>query len=391
MKILLISENINYLDRKHPDLSSLLEFSEYLEQLHVVVINQRKPINNNEIINIDGRVFIYPTNYLNPLSKKKDFLNVVNLNVKWTKKLIVDLILSENMTDATYFAYELSQKNKVPLIIDIKDDFEIDEVETNDSINLDYKIIMKGAGGIAIQSNRVKEKILKINPDFGEKIFFVEEYVNFESIDKKETKVNLYQRYPQAGFFILSELNNSNLFFYEKIFEGIINLNKNYIKTSLLLLGKNKNASKIWEKGSDLLKERFFWEESTENLYDYLKKANLFIVNVHSGEFNKKIMVSILSGCPVMAQNEGLAKTYIDEGYTGYIFENNLTHFENLVTKTVIDIIRDPNIRDKIILSYRKKLIKHITTNKDEFYQKYLSSLQDRAVFIDMNQTFYGY
>jgi hypothetical protein len=389
MKILLISENINYLDRKHPDFVSLLEFAEYLEQLHVVILNPKKSGTNDQFINISDRLFIYPINYINPLAKKKLFFDIVESNIKWTKKLLADLILAENMSDTSYFAYELSQAEKVPFIVNIKKNFQVDEKPDEDSLNLDYKIIINGAGGIAVASEKMKNQIVSIDKSFEQKVFYIEDYINFTSIDKKEVKEDIYKRYPQAGLIVLIEVGTPDTDYYEQIFKGVKQLNDNHFKTSVVLLGKNKYIERIWKLGLDILKERVFLEQNNDNFYDYLKKAKLFIIHPDSSELNKKIMISILSGCPVLTENVGLAKNYIDEGYTGYIYESSEKSLESVVVRVIMDVFRDPNIRDKILLSYRNKIINRMTTNKDEFYKKYIANLQEKATFVNLNQTFY--
>lgn len=386
MKILLLTENVNYLEQNNPDFSFLYDLNKYVDQIHVVVINQRKGLSAKKMISLDGRIFVYPTNHISGFTKRRAVFELISRHVVWTKQLIVDLIIAENIFDAGYYAYDISQNFKVPFVINIMKDFVLDH-----QMKKDYKIIFGGAGGLQLSNARLKDKILKINSDFENKIFTVDDYVDYKSIDDKQIQADLTKNYPSAGFTILVDADTEELNFYKEIFQGVKTLNENNIRCACILIGANRKKKRIVSLASQIIPTRSSIEDDDSNLYDYLKKANLFVQHADSGQFNRQILVSILSGCPILTADRGMARSYIDDGYTGYFFDINNKNIAETLVQSVMDVIRDPNIRDKIMTLYRKRLIERVTTNKDEYYTKYINELSKHTQFVDLDHTFYKF
>ena len=153
-------------------------------------------------------------------------------------------------------------------IFDFVDKVKEDRKTITKTASTDIDMIDKYINGDDITVNVPLNKIIESK----KKLFSVEDYINSDNIDNNEVEVNVYQKYPNAGFIILVETDDIDL-----IEENIVIISREikdpHYDVKISRVKMRKNDENIFVV-SFLLKENY--------LGRYLISRNLYFLEGNS-------------------------------------------------------------------------------------------------------------
>ena len=292
---------------------------------------------------------IKPNFILNSFLRKKPFYktgqyeNVYNVNyflpfwgniIKKLPKLEKYDAIVSHMPSGTLFAYKIAKKMKKPLIIGIHSS-DI-TVLTNPFYFLFKKRMEKAfdiAKGIFCRSDILKNKFLKLYPQFKNKTYVCPSGVDIEPILRKED-------FNQADIRILTCANYKK----RKNIEILCNALKKDEKITLTVIGEGY-FSKRWRKYQPKIK--FLGYQNQEKVISEMRNSDIFILPSVSETFGMVYLEAMAMGCiTVGTKNDGI-DGIIKDGSNGFLCQPT----EDGIQK-VIEIIK--NLLQKDVLTIRK-------------------------------------
>ncbi|WP_338432720.1 glycosyltransferase family 4 protein [Clostridium tyrobutyricum] len=229
-------------------------------------------------------------------------------------------------------------------------------------------------------------------------------YSGFENYSKKYMK---YRRYKQLefydntkGIFTMSKWLADNLVNYTKIPKekvhwvgGGVNININRIKnkkknnTRILFVGRDfiRKGGDLVYKAFKVLKEKyllsaelyiagpkkwplnekdnsvkFLGDISPEELSDYFNICDIFCLPSRFEAYGLVFIEALVYGLPCIGRNEFAMKEFIQNGYNGFLINND--DVDNLALK-MFDLLNNENIKANV-LKNRKKYIENYSWDK---------------------------
>ena len=209
------------------------------------------------------------------------------------------------------------------------------EVLTNPFYSIYFKPELekayKNAKKIACRSYVLKEKFLKLYPEFAQKTFVAPSGIDFEPI-KREWSNNEIIKVLTCGQFIK-----------RKNIDKLISACDKFDKFKLTVIGSGKEESKLKKISKDVI---FTGQLSHERVLEEMKKADVFILPSVNETFGMVYLEAMACGCiTVCTENDGI-DGIIKDGINGF------TTGVNNIEKTLYRIYNYENKNELLLNSY---------------------------------------
>ncbi len=136
------------------------------------------------------------------------------------------------------------------------------------------------------------------------------------------------------------------------------------------LSGKNREMEENFQKGMELLGNKLILVEATENIDDYYKAADIFILSSFSEGNSNTLNEAMSSGLPVLTRNIQGCKDYLDDGVNGLIYSN-----PSEFTQKLINLLKDGILRHELGSNARLMAIERLNVkNVAERFVEFLSA-----------------
>lgn len=244
---------------------------------------------------------------------------------------------------------------------------KINQVSRNEIKILDklfYKYGIINFSTVIAQSNYMKKKLLELNPKLKDKIFVINNFIDFNFITKKIKEIELIKNKNNNGKYL--KLIAIGRLSKEKGFDILINsLSKIDIDFKLQILGngpeKNYLNKLIKEKK---LENKIFLRGFKENPFVELINSDFLISSSIFEGFPNVVLEANACGIPVISNYyQGAIEEIIENGINGKILDiNNVNLLKEALKKKynkklIIKKIRMKYDKSKIIKKYEELLI----------------------------------
>lgn len=372
MKVLILSQDSDIFKPGSRAYQEVIKCSEYVEELHVIVLNRRKE--RHLPLQISPKSFIYPTNSRFRLFFLWDILKVAESQTLWQSKLIADIICAQNSFITSLGAYLLSRKYRRNYIVDIYDSGWLNKDRNIFIKTLENRLlgrIFERSAGIRVTSQIYGEIISANNRQLEKKIFilpFVNTSVEKDDSLGSKSRVDIRQRFSQFNIILLAARSLMSVKDLKKLRDIISRLRLRYSRIGLVVNTRVRN--RFWHPFFTSFLPKYILVDKIpdQNLFNY-KNVNVFIdVSSDSIESNN-IIYAIHAGYPVVASNSAENENIIRNGENGFTADpRNL----DLFAGRVAEILETPGLRE-IMHLYQYDITDLYGTNEDDYYKRLIN------------------
>lgn len=356
----MISTDKSILDKESKSLDRMKDYSARIESLDIVVFSLKKhylPLKNNL-----GNINIYNTNSYNK------FFYIFDA-IKISLKIKVDLITAQDPFETGLVATVLSLIKKTKLQLQVHTDFLSPYFKTDGVLNrirvLISKLTIPRADGIRVVSNRIKRSLIKYGVKEN-KITVLPIYTDINSLQERDVKVNLKEKYPQFDFIILlaSRLESEkNIDLALNVFQKA--LNKTEKNIGLVIAGSGSLENSLKNMVSKLkLNNNVIFEGFVEDISSYYKTCDIFLSTSNYEGFGLSLLEAFVCGANVLTTDVGLVGDVLDSSNVMICGVKDKRCLENKLT----DFIKSKKDFSK---EYRSGFL---AETKEEYLDRYIDA-----------------
>jgi glycosyltransferase involved in cell wall biosynthesis len=280
-------------------------------------------------------------------------------------------IIHTHDKDATFFAYLLRKKLKIPYIITHHKAY---------APNRFLKRAFIRSSKVITVSNYVKEALLKNSPEYSDKVDVIHNMptINPEKVDKGESN---FIRSPYTHTIIVGMVGK---LLDSKGFELVIELAKRYIKIDphiqFVLVGDGKRDAILREKSKNLF--NFKMTGFVVNIDEYMEMFDIFLLPSRDEAFGSTLLDAMELGKPVIASDVGGVREIVTDEVNGLLFKSgDLDSLQNQLSRLVSDKILVEKLKqDKMYW------LDNIHYGKDSLYFKLSRKSKERAVYFSQDK-----
>lgn len=169
-------------------------------------------------------------------------------------------------------------------------------------------------------SARSKNSLLSKFP--GLKIDVLPVFVDVERIKSNLPRFDLHKKYPRYDFIILMASRFTREKNIEMAIRAMSEIVGKYPRAGLIIVGQGPMAEKykseikkLWLGGNVIL------EPWAEDIISYYKTADLFVLTSNYEGYGLTLIEAILSSCPIISTDVGIADEIIKDGKNGFIIK----------------------------------------------------------------------
>lgn len=332
MRVLLISRDKNLFNDTSADYKRLVELSQVVEQIHVVVLTEEK---DGLAIKKGEKVFLYPTNSSSGSGRRqaRDAVRLAELEMVISSKLLVDVIDADDRCECALAAYRLSRKYKVKFLVK----WSIENKSQGFLWKRFSNYALAQATGIRVRSQAEGEALSADKQSLADKVFILEEPLT-GGVD--EAAVDLRAKYPQSNLFLLTVIDSKNKK-RDQYLSGLITLLQTRYRGIAIVVIDNENLYR-GEKLPNILIER-----GVKNVSGYLKSVQMYINLSETSKPGGPMTEAAIMGVSVVAVPSEESAYILRNEENGYIVDwGNL----NVFAGRVVEILETPGLRERLKL-----------------------------------------
>lgn len=381
MSVLMISTDRKILEVDSEVRSRVIEYGRLVEELHIIVLNQKSKVKNQNYNSklktlpisrrVSENVFVYPTN------SRSKFFYICDA-IKTGKTILTHrhtmsgndnggfIVTCQDPFETGFIGWRLAKKFGLHLQLQVHTDFLSPYFGAESFLNkirvLLGKFLVKRANSIRVVSERIKNSLFDIGVSV-DRITVLPIFVDMEKIKNAPIKIDLHKKYPQFDFIILM----ASRFSKEKNIEmaiGVMNeVVKQFPKAGLVIVGNGPEKKNYESSIADYeLRENVVIENWTDDLSSYYKTADLFLLTSNYEGYGRTLAEATAVGCKIISSDVGIAPEILEKENIFAVGDKN-----GLIEK-LIDAISG-NIKPS----------KHIPTKtKEEYLAEYKKTWENK-------------
>lgn len=280
------------------------------------------------ILGLDGKpTFLSPKVEVIPAGRNKLFavFNSLIIAGKLKKKnsLVADVVTTHDPFLAGLAGFFIKKIFGVKLQIQSHTDIMNPHFRGESFSNyLRYKLglfLIPKADSVRVVSNRAKNSLVS---KFNLKIGVLPVFVDLEKIRKTPAKFNLHDKYPQYDFIILMVSRFAREKNIEMAISAMAEIIKKHPRTGLLIVGHGPMLKYYKAEIKKLnLDDSVKIESWTNDVISYYKTVDLFILTSNYEGYGLVLAEAMVSGCPVVSTDVGIADEIIKNGQNGFVIK----------------------------------------------------------------------
>lgn len=380
MKTLVITKDKSILSREGAAYQELLACSEAIDQVHVIVVTDKKDA-LEKVIKITDKFFIYPTNSSSSLFAFWDIYKIAKFQMTSQFESAMDLVSTADDYTCAFATYLFCRKFGTNYIINVfnhglspgKGDGLVSTSFKNSLSN----IIFKNAAGVRVCSQSDGEVVYDRN-GVDEKHIYILPYPT-NAVEKKQreeiqSSVDIHKNYPQFNLIFLMANQSSGYKTVKRAREIMERLHVRYPRSGLVTLGNIEKS--LWHFFFFRnLPEYMVFEPGLENKVQYVRTANVFLDISSSHPAGGALAEAAMSGCPIVASDTEASRGIVREGENGFIAD---PENPDAFAFKVVEVLEKRGFRERLKLSINYD-ITEVYGEKVEDYHARLVDIWDKT------------
>ena len=309
MNILMLSTDKKIFEEKSFVRQRLLDYSELVDNLCVIVLNLDSE--SYKKIRIGEKCTVYPTNSTSKFLYIFDAIKIASniKEFKSTNKKKIDLITAQDAYETGFIAWVISKKIKIKLELQIHTDLFNRYFKKHSFANFFRstiaRFLLSQANHIRVVSKRIEQSLPKKIQK--KPITVVPIFTSSNLIQVSAPNFSLKKKYSQFKFIILmmSRLESEkNISLAISAMEDVIDI---FPKTGLIIVGEGsqrKNLRRLARRKG--LEEKVIFKKWTDDPISYYKTADLFLSTSNYEGYGLSLVEAIVSKCPILTTKVGI-------------------------------------------------------------------------------------
>jgi glycosyltransferase involved in cell wall biosynthesis len=308
MKVLMISTDRKIFEPKSEVRQRMIEYAGLFDELKIIVFSKKDSSGGN--ISLTTNCVANKTNSLSP------FLYVWDA-IKISQALIGDgsdwVVTCQDPFETGLVGWWLKKKLKVKLQLQVHTDlmspyFKRESLKNLLRVNI-AKFLLPRADKIRVVSERIKQSLENLKLKTGPIVLPI--FVG--QGEETEPQTDLHNKYPQFDFIILMASRLSREKNFSLALESFAEAGLDKI-AGLVIVGEGPEKQNIKKKIKNLqIDNKVILEPWVENLTDYYKSADLFLLTSNYEGYGRTLIEAGLAGCPILTTDIGLVGDVIDK------------------------------------------------------------------------------
>lgn len=211
---------------------------------------------------------------------------------------------------------------------------------------LRYKLAMfliPRADYIRVVSDRAKNSLTS---KFNLKIGVLPVFVDLEKIKNTPIRSDLHEEYSQYDFIILMASRFGREKNIEMAISAMAEIVKRHPRAGLLIIGRGPMLRRYMAEVRKLnLSDNVKIEPWSDDIVSFYKTADLFVLTSNYEGYGLTLIEAMLSGCPIVSTNVGIASEIVKNGQNGFVIEAG---DKNALIKTILELMENKELISKI-------------------------------------------
>lgn len=284
--------------------------------------------------------------------KSKEFKRL--FHIVWLLHKIKPDIVHTFLFPANSYGRIASIVNRVPVIVSSERNLPELGKDKNTYMILIDKILSFFSDAIICNSMVAADMLVRVHHFNKNKIFVIHNGININ-----QSNISLKENHNFSIGTVCRLKHQKNLKLFIDMARQLLN-KKNNLK--FIIIGDGPLKSELENYAVKLgLKECIFFLGEKKNVFDFLRKINVFVLTSLYEGLSNAIMEAMISGLPVVATDVGGNRELISNGETGFLCQPN--NISDLVEK-VMYIIDNPKKAEEMGRNGRVKIINEFSIDK---------------------------
>jgi glycosyltransferase involved in cell wall biosynthesis len=369
MKVLVIGSDKKMFEPNSAVLARTELYAGLCDKMSIIILSRQKfaPIHL-------GNLSIFATNSCSRLRYLCDALKLVKKILNTEK---YDLVTTQDPYDTGIIGWFVKRKYKLSWQCQIHGDILSPYFSRESLMNkirvFIAKLLLPKADGVRVVSERIKDSLLYKIPKLKANPIVLPIFVNVETLETAEIKINLRQKYKQFDSIILTASRLSKEKNIELQIEAMAEIIKQYPKIGLIIVGDGKEKTKLQKlvKNKSLEKNIIF-ENWSSDLASYYKTADLFLLTSNYEGWGMTAIEAAACGCPIVMTDVGCAGEFIKNGENGLVVGIG---DKKALAEAVEKIISDKDFGGRIREEMKRDIMS--LPNQAEYLEAYKKSFED--------------
>lgn len=373
MKVLMFSLDRSILASGSRQQKKLLEYTGFLEELHVVLFywGPRLP----EAVRISPRLWVYPTNH-RFRSNPWYFFRAVSIARKIAGKRGFDpkkdVLTAQDAFPTGVAAYMMRRLSGIPLQIQVHIDFFKAKFRGESVMNaiqwaISYFIVPR-ADAVRAVSFEIGDYVAGTLSVPAERITVLPTFSDVNGFADASPADNFRVRYPQHDFFVLVLARLARQKNIDCAIRAMELLRATHPSVALLIVGSGPDGNFLRKAAAaSPASSAIYFEPWSQDVVSYYKHADVFLFPSWYEGWGLTVIEAMACGLPVIATRVGCAPSLVEDGHNGYFMIQDDARTAAL---SIARLYGDPGLRAAIGHTAMETVRQKLPSNKEEYLRK---------------------
>ncbi len=374
-RLLIVTNNLNILDRSSSDFSFYYNLASQFDELHIIVAASLRQ-NKKMAKRYGDNLWIYTTAHLNWFRAPQAVRKVAKEQLTFAEGFRPDFVIATNPFESGLGAYLLARKYDRPFQLQIRDVFWTDEFKAKNKINRwRQKIarwLLDRAISVRVTTTAILEHIKDTYPEITD-VDQLPRYYNIEQIiasTATDDKTDVFSRFSLVFLFVGHLDHKSTLF---RTIDSVRN-SLQLPRTVLVVVGEGP-AKKEFEERAKIfgVADKIIFKPESTDVVPLMKNADVFICTDTSTESDDVVIKAAAAGSALLIAKTELREDIFTHDEDAYLCdEEDTTAFMSGVYK----MANSTAYRKKLASAAQYTVKTRLHEDPVHFYSTYRNNLE---------------